>query len=173
MEARQRYAPAPVTAPGPKRIFREYRPVPLQSGGTVLFDVFDEFDPLAGGHVRRERRTSIVLPPDLSENPLAVAERCAALRRELDRSGVKIFFDRGRDSARPKPKWRYRLGGRLRTDYISPAPGASDDADTMPAELIEFVESHPDYYRMRHWLSWFGRMIQRKREEVIRRELGA
>jgi len=140
-----------------------------------LVDWYEEFDARTGHYEKKQTRAS--LPDGLARwlNPDSWrlwSSVCNKLRYDLDTHGLKIFFDRGKhDNLRAK--WRYRLQGKNRTDYmeISESPktmNAYDQPpDQVPEWVIQLVQRNYEYYLTAEWQSWFGPKIQRKRESII------
>lgn len=155
-----------------KRRFVEYRLVRRDEGGFGVVDIFDEYNPVIDDYERKREETRIAVPSGMGES---FVRACTEIRRELDRFGLKMFFDPPYRSGHPRPKWRYRLGGRIRTDFAEvvntdqgdPYEG---DPDIVPEDIVEMVMSDRKYYMRKDWKDWFGRKLQRKREDVVRRE---
>jgi len=147
-----------------------------ESGNLELVDSYEEFDVALGQYNRKEVRTE--LPPQLAqrvteESRTQLAQYCSVLRHELDQGGLKLFFDPvGRGSLRPK--WRYRLTGRTHTDYVTVeddidirADSYDHNPDSVPSWIMQLVQHDYRYHLTPEWRSWFGRKMQRKREEII------
>ncbi|MFH2062619.1 MAG: hypothetical protein ABIJ46_00485 [bacterium] len=148
--------------------------------GLLLVDRYEEYDYAAGRYVAKECRTQLrpeeghpvgyALADDRARSELAA--RLSELRREVDAAGMKIFFDPQPDGGL-RPKWRYRCGGRWRTELmrVIDEPDAEDpyrgDPDAIPSELLRLVMADCRYYLTAEWNSWFGRRMQRKRELVV------
>lgn len=158
-----------------KRRFVEYRLSRTGEGGDfIVIDIFDEFNPIIDEYERKREATSIDVPAQFGQK---FVQLCTEVRRELDRFGLKIFFDPPGAGGGIRPKWRYKLGGRMRTDFAEVTDGTAEecdpyesDPDVVPADIVEMVRADREYYRRKEWKDWFGRKLQRKREEVVRRE---
>ncbi len=156
-----------------KRRFIEYRLVRRDEGADFgVVDIFDEFNPVIDDYVRKREATSIQVPLHMGET---FVRTCTAIRRELDIFGLKMFFDPVDRNGRIRPKWRYRLAGRMRTDFadVGGSPDADPyeaDPDLVPEDIIDMVRSDREYYIRKPWKDWFGRKLQRKREDVVSRE---
>jgi len=89
------------------------------------------------------------------------ALRLTELRLEVDDGkGVKLFIDRPKDSpGKFVPKWKYCIEGKTREDVFA--------AEEMPNEVVAVVRGGDDYWKDATYRSWFGRSMQRKREEVL------
>jgi len=156
----------------PKRRFVEYRlSREGEGGGFEVVDIFDEFNLVTDEYERKREPTRIYLPEGVGQEFIAA---CTEVRRELDQFGLKIFFDAVSGEGQIRPKWRYRLDGRMRTDFARVCPetdGHRDpyesDPDVVPLEIAALVNSDREYYRSREWKEWFGRKLQRKREQVV------
>lgn len=94
-----------------------------------------------------------------------VIRRCDELRRTLDgNGGMKVFFDRKRDSVKVYAKWRYQLtGGKLRDERIY----------DVPPHVLELVCTNREYYRNEAYNEWHGPLLQRKREALISEALAS
>jgi len=156
----------------PKRRFVEYRlSREGQGGGFEIVDIFDEFNLVTDEYERRREPTRIRIPDGAGQEFIAA---CTEIRRELDRYGLKIFFDSADVEGFVRPKWRYRLDGRMCTDFARVCPETDDgrdpyesDPDVVPIEIADLVSSDREYYRSREWKEWFGRKLQRKREQIV------
>jgi hypothetical protein len=173
-----------------KRQFVEYRLARQRQGdGFVVVDVFDEFNPILDEYERKREETSIEVPAvdeyerkreeTSIEVPADMGERfvraCSDIRRELDQFGLKIFFDPADRDGQVRPKWRYKLRGCMRTDFADVVPSDQEDPyegdpDVVPEEIVDIVRSDREYYRSNIWKIWFGRKLQRKREDIVYRE---
>jgi hypothetical protein len=160
--------------PPKKRRFVEYRLAREAEGGDfAVYDIFDEFNPVTDEYERKREVTSIDVPAGLGQEFISA---CTAIRREIDRFGMKMFFDNIGSYGKTHPKWRYRLSGRLRTDFVRVADEDHEDPydgdpDSVPVGIVEMVRADREYYRKKDWKIWFGRKLQRKREDVIRQEV--
>ncbi|MEA3249471.1 MAG: hypothetical protein U9Q03_03875 [Patescibacteria group bacterium] len=154
-----------------KRRFVEYR---LSREGEIfkVVDIFDEFNPITDEYERKRDETRIDVPSGVGAD---FARVCTEVRQELDRFGLKMYFDISGRNGAMRPKWRYRLGGHLRTDFAQVTDDShpdpyEGDPDTVPVDIVEMVRADREYYRRKGWKDWFGRKLQRKREDVVRRE---
>ncbi len=155
----------------PKRIFEGYRLVHDDDGSLRMKEDFRVRDDRAGGYREGEIETSITLTKKLAakigsdENASkAVEQRCDDLRRALDRKGVKVFFDRPRDTDKLYPKWKYELEeGQPQQERIL----------DVPPFIIEMVRTKRDYYDTEEYKAWYGPLMQRKRETIISEKLAA
>ncbi len=134
--------------------------------------------------------------PEFGEKVIAACEK---IRKRLDepgeRGGLKIVFDDG------QPKWKYSLDGAVGRDRkgrrprkVALKPGETDwqsgaravaSADEMPKNVSELAAAYwskkdegqkpgpqEEYWRQPLWRDWYGKAIQRKREDIISGELG-
>lgn len=149
-----------------RREFVGYRLEREDDGFTVTED-YDEWDATAEKYVRRTTKTTIVPPPDVAKKiaaNAAEAERFVrtidGLRKDIDTRGVKMFFDRPKDDAEKIfPKWKWFVGGKK----FDPAVPLEE----IPEEIIALVKADPQYHKKPEWTKWFGKKMQKKREDVI------
>jgi hypothetical protein len=157
-----------------KRRFVSYSIRRNDVGRLELIDNYDELDFVSRQYVRRE--AVVLLPSPLAEAKLEamslkrIESLCNGLRNRLDRHGIKIFFDSVDGELRPK--WRYRLPDGTRTDHMKvvadSAPDAyEEDSVLVPLRVIQLVRRNSQYHAMPEWKVWFGRKMQRKREEIM------
>jgi len=95
------------------------------------------------------------------------------MRREIDTNELKIFFD-PLSANELRAKWRYRVQGKTRTDYLTTIPDVADsrniideNPDTITTHIIDLVRHNRDYHLTAEWRKWLGRKMQRKREKII------
>ncbi len=154
-----------------KRRFVDYRVIPEDGGGFAIEEDYEEWDDETKGYKAKTVKTSIGFTSTLAEKMAAdpevagtVAGFAGQIRGELDGSGVKIFFDRPKsEPEKIYPKWKYALEGKTVQEPIRP--------DEIPAEVMDEVRKNKEYFKTDAWKKWFGKRMQRKREEVITAEL--
>ncbi|HSD12094.1 MAG TPA: hypothetical protein VLC10_00915, partial [Patescibacteria group bacterium] len=154
-----------------KRRFVEYRVAPDADGGFAIEEDYEEWDDQDKTYKAKTVKTTIAFTTTLAEKmaadpevALTVAGYAGQIRGELDRSGVKIFFDRPKSEPdKIYPKWKYGLEGKTVQDPIK--------LDEIPPEVMEEVRKNKEYFKTDAWKKWFGKRMQRKREEVITAEL--
>lgn len=149
-----------------RRAFVGYR-LERENDGFSVTEDYDEWDTATEKYVRRTTKTTIVPPPDIAEKIAAdpaEADRFMrvidGLRKDIDTRGVKMFFDRPKDDAEKVfPKWKWFVGGKK----FDPAVPAEE----IPEEIIALVKADPQYHKKPEWTKWFGKKMQKKREDVI------
>jgi hypothetical protein len=152
--------------PVPKRRdFVGYR-VTRDGGKVVVHEDFREWDDEAQDYRDRTQETTMALPAERAGNATDedVIRFMDTVRADLDRRAVKMFFDRPQDEPEKVfPKWKYFLGGKKSEE---PVP-----VDEIPADVLALVKADKDgYHRTPEWKKWFGRQMQKKREDIIAAE---
>jgi hypothetical protein len=155
----------------PKRRFLGYRVAPEADGGFGIEEDYEEWDDQDQAYKAKTVKTSIAFTSTLAEKMAADPDVAATVsgfagqvRGELDRSGVKIFFDRPKtEPEKIYPKWKYALEGRTAQEPIK--------IDEIPQEVMDEVRKNKEYFKTDVWKKWFGKRMQRKREEIISAEL--
>jgi hypothetical protein len=92
----------------------------------------------------------------------AVTARLTALRREIERRGVKFMVDRTRDG-RLVFKWKYQLGGKWQTETVE-AVGLPPEIQSIVTD--DYLHGRP-YWHHPAYRRWFGRSKAAKQGEVI------
>ncbi len=138
-----------------KRRFLDYRLEHDQvSDGFLIVEEFEEWDRARNEYRLKRIGSDIELPsravqmlskPGNEAAAQAILGFCSGLRRELDKAGVKVYFDIPRvdDGAVPlRAKWTYYLDGRRVDDYI--------DWETLPdvKEMIRLFETHKELWSL-------------------------
>ncbi len=156
----------------PKR--REFVSYRLERDGDALVvaEDYDEWDETTEKYVRRATKTAIALPQAVAES--AAADRTAAekfvafvndARRDLDRRGVKLFFDCPPDAPEKIcPKWKYFVEGRKKEEPLN-----VEDLQ-IPEDVLAAVKADPkNFYHgiKKSYDAWFGPQMQKKREGII------
>lgn len=87
---------------------------------------------------------------------------CGDIREELDERGVKLFFDPSRtEGGDVVPKWKFFLDSKPVEHYLT--------LDDLPHGIRTMVREDREYFKRPEYKKWFGKAMQRKREEVISR----
>ncbi len=146
------------------------------SGAFELIDNYEELNRITRQYIKKQE--ILPLPATMSRflQNASMAElenMCNSVRHELEQTGLKIFFDPSRDGEL-RPKWRYRVRSQTMTDYMLATPESRDAEDAydenpnqVPYRIIQLVKRNYQYHMTPEWKIWFGRKVQRKREQII------
>lgn len=154
-----------------RRKFAGYR-IEREGNAVTVIEEYDEWDERAEDYARRATKTTIGLPAAVAEkaasDPAVAAEVVRFIddaRHDLDRRGVKLFFDCPPDSPEKLcPKWKYFVQGKKSEDTLT-----VEDLQ-MPEDILNAVKADPKkFYHgiKKDYDAWFGPLMQKKREDVI------
>ncbi|MFH1047735.1 MAG: hypothetical protein V1738_05505 [Patescibacteria group bacterium] len=146
------------------------------SAQLVLIDKYEELDFKTRSYIYKEdvlRLPACIKPQNIASHLNDLTAVCNSLRQELEQCGLKIFFDPA-PNEELRPKWRYRLNGQIKTDYMTiaidsnqPSDSYEEDSNQLPQKILQLVRRDNAYHTTLDWKLWFGRKMQKKREEII------
>lgn len=142
-----------------------------------LVEIYEELDISLRDYVTKE--VLINLSKDIKHNFVSAHSRqqlldaCTRIRQDLDQYGLKIFFDPAVQGDLPRPKWRYRIAGKTHNEHMAliagnePEDAYLENPNQMPERIARLTVRNYRYHTTSEWKNWFGRKLQRKREQIM------